>query len=231
MILKRSLLATALAFAFLVAAPPAKAEHAHVSVDVRGVDAALGEILQELARLEGVSEGANLSTCRRMHGDIASLRRRVAALQTELRAMPGVSMSLSVSVTDGGTETRERRRRDIAPAPPPPAPDPVVVAEPAPAAPQVISEADLSRLIARIEAESFSSGKLRVLDDAADYAWLTSAQTVRILGLFSFSSDQLKALELIVRNIVDPENAFEIYGAFTFDSDKEKARQILRSAR
>ncbi len=213
---------------------PAEAGSATISLEARQLDDSLSEILQELARLEGVSENASMATCRRMHTDIAALRRQVARLRTDIREVAGPVLSVSVEVSDSDDGGRRRRpgRRETSKTPAP-APVPVAVPapEPEPAGPTPISESDFNRLLARIGDESFSSGKLRVLDDAADYAWLTSAQVVRILGLFNFASDQLKALELIARNIVDHENAFEIYAAFTFDSDKEKARAILRAVR
>lgn len=224
-----------LALSALLLAMPASAQQASVSVEVRSIDDSLSEILQELARLEGASENASMATCRRMHRDIAELRQQVASLRDSFREITEASLSVSFEVSDrdsrrGRRERRERSEPETPPAPPPvavPVPEPV----PEPVGPTPISETDFRRLLSRIDDETFASGKLRVLDDAADFAWLTAAQVVEILGLFTHSSDQIKALKLIANNIVDHENAFEIYGAFTFDSDKEKARKILRAAR
>jgi hypothetical protein len=49
-----------------------------------------------------------------------------------------------------------------------------------------------------------------------------------VIRRLSFSSDKLRALELLAPRMVDRQNAFKIYDAFTFSSDKEKARAILR---
>ena len=49
----------------------------------------------------------------------------------------------------------------------------------------------------------------------------------RVLPLFSFSQDKLRALEIMAPRIVDRQNAFKIYNLFTFSNDKEKARRIL----
>ena len=38
----------------------------------------------------------------------------------------------------------------------------------------------------------------------------------------------LRALELIAPRLLDPENSFAVYEAFSFSADKEQAKQILR---
>ena len=39
------------------------------------------------------------------------------------------------------------------------------------------------------------------------------------------------ALEKMAPRIADPQNKFKIYGAFDFDADKKKAKQILKAVR
>jgi hypothetical protein len=114
-------------------------------------------------------------------------------------------------------------RRDVPPAPivvaPPPAPV-VVAAPPSPMA-------DLGSLVAAIRGEAFSQAKLGVLGDAARAHWFSVDQVKQLLGLFAFSPDKLSALRLLAPRLVDPQNRYQIYSAFTFSSDKEEARQIL----
>jgi len=78
--------------------------------------------------------------------------------------------------------------------------------------------------------EHFSSGKLRVLGDAAGWAYFTSDQVVRILGHLTFGHDKLAALRILAPRILDPQNGYHVYKAFTFDSDKQTARKILHAA-
>lgn len=85
----------------------------------------------------------------------------------------------------------------------------------------------VSELAAAIQGESFSSGQLRVLGDFAQGSCFLVAHVERILPLFSFEEDKLKALQLMAPTLVDRQNAFRIYKLFTFDASKDQARQIL----
>jgi hypothetical protein len=49
------------------------------------------------------------------------------------------------------------------------------------------------------------------------------------MGLFSFADDKLKALRLMARHIVDPQDAYSIYRMFDFNDDKDKAAQIIQN--
>jgi hypothetical protein len=46
--------------------------------------------------------------------------------------------------------------------------------------------------------------------------------------LLAYSPTKLRALELCVPRLLDPENAFLLRQAFTFSADKEQAKQILQ---
>lgn len=105
----------------------------------------------------------------------------------------------------------------------PPPPQQVVVA---PGCNQM-DDSSLQALTEAIQAESFSSGQLRVIADAAQGSCFSVAQVAQILPLLSFEDDKLKALHSLARGIWDRQNAFRIYSLFTFDASKEKARQIL----
>ncbi len=175
--------------------------------------ATLGDIKEELARLQGVVGSSDAWACRRSAKDLKALRKAVRQLQDDLRLAPILEVGPA--------------HRDIEVSAPQPQPLP----PPQPAGPVALNEAQFSEILDAVQAESFEDGKLGVLRDATDYAWYTVAQVVRVLGAFSFGSGKLKALEIMAPQIVDPEHAFKIYGAFTFDGDKKKARKILRRAR
>jgi hypothetical protein len=97
------------------------------------------------------------------------------------------------------------------------------------AAPAVapIDETGLASLRASIERESFSQGKLRVLEQAAASHYFLAAQVRTLLGEFSFANDRMRALELLAPRLVDRNNAFVIYDALTFTPEKQRARQLL----
>ena len=85
----------------------------------------------------------------------------------------------------------------------------------------------MSALVGAIQSESFSSGQLRVLGDAAQGHCFRVAQVAEVLPLFSFEEDKLKALEMMAAGLIDRQNSFRIYSLFTFEGSKERARRIL----
>jgi len=117
--------------------------------------------------------------------------------------------------------------------PPPPPPPTTIVVQPAPvfvqppAARTCMDSGDFGSIRSSIAAESFSGEKLQVLESAIGQRDICGSQVIEVLGLFDFSSDKLKALELVKPHIVDPQNNFKIFGAFTFDADKKQAKKIL----
>ncbi|MDF1562411.1 MAG: DUF4476 domain-containing protein [Deltaproteobacteria bacterium] len=169
----------------------------------------LGDLNEELARLQGVTAGGDRNACRRASGDLSALRSSIRLLIDDLRAAPGIDTRGPVA------------------APPPPMPAPEPLPPPVPAGPIAMDGPQFHEILAAVRAEDFESGKLDVLRDATDHAWYTVAQVKQVLDVFSFGSGKLKALEIMAPQIVDLENKFKIYGAFTFDSDKKKAKKIL----
>lgn len=100
---------------------------------------------------------------------------------------------------------------------------------PAPVEPTLtcMAPSDQAAVQNEISNAAFSSDKLRILEDAMRYRTLCGEQVVEILALIPFSSDKLQALRSMAPRIADPENNFRIYGAFSFERDKEQARQLL----
>jgi len=124
----------------------------------------------------------------------------------------------------------------------PPQPQPSYLPEPQPSYPppqpsyppqpvrvrQARPEDDFSQLLSAVQRESFSDGKLSVLESGARGSWFTVDQAKRMIGAFSFSQDKLNALQIMAPQIVDRQNLYQIYSAFTFSSDKEAAKGILQ---
>jgi hypothetical protein len=115
-------------------------------------------------------------------------------------------------------ELRHRGHRPQQPAPPPPPPVPAV---------QPITEAQLDQLMKAIGRESFSDGKLRVLSSAAPTQYFLVPQVQKLLQRFSFGEDKLNAMRVLWPRVLDRENAFQLYGSFTFQGEKEQLRQII----
>jgi hypothetical protein len=105
----------------------------------------------------------------------------------------------------------------VAPPPPPPPPPALMPMDPG----------AFASLVAAVDAESFSANKLRVLQEAAARNNFSVAQLVRLVNALSFAKDKVHAVEIVGPRLVDPQNAFQVYDAFTFAADKRRVQQIL----
>lgn len=114
--------------------------------------------------------------------------------------------------------------------PPPPPPEVAPPPPPPPVALPPMDPATFRALVAAVQAESFSEGKLSVLETGVEGSCLLAEQGRSLLGLLSFSGDRLKAARLVAPRIVDRQNAFRLYEAFSFEKDKKALQQILREA-
>ncbi len=190
------------------------AYHDAVILDRARLLTTLGDLNEELARLQGLTAGGDRGACRRAAGDLKALRRSIRLLQDDLRAAPSVDMGRSVEIDSGS---------------PPPQPEPLP--PPEPVGPVALRGAQFSEILSAVRSEDFEDGKLGTLRDATDYAWYTVGQVTQILNVFDFGSGKLKALEIMAPQIINPERSFKIYSAFDFDSDKKKARRIIQATR
>ncbi len=120
-----------------------------------------------------------------------------------------------------------RRHRERGPGP---QPQIVVVqqAPPPPAGPSCMPAADFDALLGAIDNESFSSEKLSVLSTAAPSAWFTIDQVGRLVDAFAHSSDKVEAVRLTRPHIIDRPNGFKLYEHFTFSSDKDAVKALLK---
>lgn len=95
-----------------------------------------------------------------------------------------------------------------------------------PSGPAAMGVGDFAGLRDAIEAESFENTKLDVLRTAAPNAWFTIDQVGQLVDLFSFSTGKVEVVQVTKPRVLDPQNAFQLYGHFTFESDKAKVRKI-----
>ncbi|MFZ5438381.1 MAG: DUF4476 domain-containing protein [Myxococcota bacterium] len=101
----------------------------------------------------------------------------------------------------------------------------VVVQQAAPPPPVAMSMVDFPALVAAVKEESFSDGKLSVVQTAE--GGMTVEQLGQLVDLFSFGGDKVKVVELCRDRLVDRQNAFKLYSHFTFDADKQKVKALL----
>lgn len=113
------------------------------------------------------------------------------------------------------------------PAPPPPPPAPGY--EPAPdPGPQIISRRAFKRLLRSVKGKSFPKERLAAIREAAKYNSFTVRQVVRLIGACTFESTKVDVAVMLHPYVVDVENWFEVYDAFTFPSSRKKVQRRLR---
>ena len=107
-----------------------------------------------------------------------------------------------------------------APRPPPPPPPTVPVVRPMP-------EGPFKRLGEAVAREKFAEDKMRVINLAANDNHFLVSQVEQLLTHFSFSSDKLTVVRELKPRLLDPENGYQLYNAFSFSSDKKRLQEIL----
>ena len=109
-----------------------------------------------------------------------------------------------------------------------PAARPQMQAKPQPVANAAMSGSDFNRLVNAIKSEDFSDGKLSILKEAAAHKYFTSEQSGKILDLFEFENDKVKAGAICHKRVVDPDNWYTVYSHFEFDASKNELRKAIK---
>lgn len=94
-----------------------------------------------------------------------------------------------------------------------------------------LDDASFSKLYNKVKQASFNDNKFDLIEVASLGCNYSCAQVVRIMKIFPFDDEQLKALKMMAPHIVDLQNTGLIYKVFSFDSEKEKAEGIIRNSR
>jgi hypothetical protein len=89
-----------------------------------------------------------------------------------------------------------------------------------------LDEIHYAHLVDEIRTEAFDDERVEVLRRTAGVSWMSCAQVVGLLPLFAWRESRLRALEVTVQAIVDPENAVLIIEAYP-SVDRGRARALL----
>lgn len=106
----------------------------------------------------------------------------------------------------------------VMPRPPPPPPEPVL---------RPMADGSFQRWYDAISRETFSEDKFRVLNTGVQDNYFLVSQVTRLMNRFTFSEEKLNVLRAMKSRILDTENYYQIYNAFTFSTDKKRAQEIL----
>ena len=94
-----------------------------------------------------------------------------------------------------------------------------------------LDDASFSKLYNKVKKASFDDNKFDLIEVASLGCYYSCAQVVRIMKIFPFDDEQLKALKMMAPHIVDLQNTGLIYKIFSFDREKDKAEEIIRNSR
>lgn len=90
---------------------------------------------------------------------------------------------------------------------------------------------EFDRVIERLEREPFSSHKKSLMRQVLRDNYITSNQLLRILLTFSFDNDRLEVAKLAYDKVIDKENTWEIYDAFSFSSTADNFGDFVSGCR
>ncbi len=177
----------------------------------------LSGLLADVAMLEGRVQNlqGDFRTMKEISARLKSMRHKLTRL---IRAAPQVVQPQVIVTLGSPTQPTLIVQEPRLPPPLPPATEPT---------PQAMSAADFGRLLGAVKKESFAKGKLAVVSSAAQDNSFTVAQVASLVGTLSFAKDKLACVRTLKRTILDMNNAYQLYDAFTFSKDKEQLKAIL----
>ena len=198
----------------------------HPTVNARGkvnLHRQLGGLIEDIAMLEATLELIPTTAPQRQR-----INRTVERMRRKLSRLLAV------------TPARVRRFHPNEKRPIPPVPLPTAApndanngtqapAKVTPAKPRPMGKKAFAALLKTVRTESFGSGRLQVIRSASTHHHFTVKQVLSLLEQLSFSSKKLEAVRTLYPRVVNPQNAFQLYGAFTYESDKRKLRAILEN--
>ena len=96
---------------------------------------------------------------------------------------------------------------------------------------QPISEADLSRLLNELNSNRypFDRDRLALLEVSATHHFFTSEQLGRIMTVFTSDDVRLQSAQLLIPQVVDPQNLYLQARVFTFSSSRNAFLNLIRT--
>ena len=91
----------------------------------------------------------------------------------------------------------------------------------------IMNDRDFQFLYKTIKRESFDKDRLKLLSVGVLDNYFSSRQCAKLLSIYSFDKEKLRALDILAKHIVDLNNAHLILDSFRFDSERRKATKIL----
>ena len=90
-----------------------------------------------------------------------------------------------------------------------------------------MNDSNFNQLKQSVKKSSFDSGKISILQTAIPSNTFYVSQAVELLKMLDNDSNKVTIGELIYKQVCDPQNWYQIYAAFTFDSGKRELAHKL----
>lgn len=90
-----------------------------------------------------------------------------------------------------------------------------------------MNEKDFQFLYKIIKKKSFDDDRMEILSVGVLDNYFTCQQCIRLMSLYKFDDEKLKILRIMAGHIVDLENYQDILRKLDFDSNKQKALDII----
>lgn len=92
---------------------------------------------------------------------------------------------------------------------------------------RMVSPADFQQLLTAINAQSFASQQLPMIQAAGLCGWFTCQQCAMLMQIFPFDDNRLQALRYIAPHLIDPYYCQPIMNVLTFDTSRQSAWNII----
>jgi DNA mismatch repair ATPase MutL len=92
---------------------------------------------------------------------------------------------------------------------------------------EAMSQVRFAAFLGQIRNEDFSSGRLRVVKMAAQHNFFTSAQITAVVHTMTFSTNRVESAVMLYPRVLDQDAYYQVFAAFTFESNKRDVRKRL----
>lgn len=92
-----------------------------------------------------------------------------------------------------------------------------------------VSASDFRQLLSAVNAQTFASNQLPMIQAAGLCGWFTCAQCAALMQIFDFDDNKLQVVQYLAAHLVDPFYPQPIMNQLTFQSSKRSAWNIIAS--
>ena len=173
------------------------------------------------ARVLAFVSNESIAEAKKTAEALAIAEREAAAKREAAAAVEREAAAKREAAAAAEREAAAKRQPASPPPTDPTTTTPVTTTTTPPAAPS-----DFDKVVAAINAESFSADRLSALEFTAKNVRLTAAEARTVLDLLVYSGDKMTALKLLRDKITDPQNWNTLLGTFASSVDRDEARKL-----